>query len=314
MARARGARSGFSGAFETVYGTSPSSGFFRLPFTTQSLGEDQELLPNDELGMGRDIGDPTHDAIDVSGRVTIPINVEAIGFWLKGLFGDPTTTDNSGVYTHVFTSNQWGIPSMSFEGAFPDVPDYQMFRGCKLNSFETSLARKGQLTAQLEVMGQGKASATSSQAGSLTEFDVTERFGNFHGSIKRNGVAIGEVISADISYMNNLDPVESIRADGLVEGLDEDQATCTGGLTARFSSRALLQQAEDETSCSLEFSLERSASEKLVFAVPRVFLPRARTPVEGPRGVQVQFSWQAAQQTDGGPMVTATLTNAHEAY
>jgi hemoglobin-like flavoprotein len=40
-----------------------------------------------------------------------------------------------------------------------------------------------------------------------------KRFGHFNGSITRNGTALGKVVSAEITYANNLDRIETIRSD-----------------------------------------------------------------------------------------------------
>ena len=54
MARAQGARSQMALAFESVYGTSPGSGFKQVPFASTNLGGEQPLLDSELLGFGRD--------------------------------------------------------------------------------------------------------------------------------------------------------------------------------------------------------------------------------------------------------------------
>ncbi len=50
MARAQGARSQLAAAFETTYGTAPTSGFMQMPFASASLGAEQPLLASELLG------------------------------------------------------------------------------------------------------------------------------------------------------------------------------------------------------------------------------------------------------------------------
>ena len=52
---------------------------------------------------------------------------------------------------------------------------------------------------------------TSIGAGSPAALTL-KRFGHFNGSIKRDGVALGNVVSAEITYSNNLDRIETIRS------------------------------------------------------------------------------------------------------
>lgn len=91
MARAQGARSQMALAFESVYGTSPGSGFKQVPFASTNLGGEQPLLDSELLGFGRDPLAPIKDAFTADGDVVVPLDVENIGFWLKGAFGQPTT-------------------------------------------------------------------------------------------------------------------------------------------------------------------------------------------------------------------------------
>ena len=96
MARAQGARSQLAAAFETVYGTAPVSGFTRLPFASSTLSAEQPLLGSELLGYGRDPLAPVKDAITADGDLTVPIDAEAFGFWLKAAFGAPVMGSEMG--------------------------------------------------------------------------------------------------------------------------------------------------------------------------------------------------------------------------
>ncbi len=110
MARAQGARALMALAFETTYGTPPASGFTRLPFASTSLGAEQPLLNSELLGYGRDPLAPIKDAVTADGDVVVPLDAEALGFWLKAAFGTPTTTGAEAPYTHEFQSGSWTLP------------------------------------------------------------------------------------------------------------------------------------------------------------------------------------------------------------
>ena len=217
MARAQGARAQMALAFETTYGTAPASGYTKMPFATASLGADQPLIASDLLGYGRDPLAPVQDAITADGDVSVPIDVAAFGMWLKAAFGDPVTT-GAGPYTHVFTSGSWDLPSFAVELGLPEVPSFAMYPGCMVDQIGWAMARSGLLRASVKVIAQGEDLATTTGAGSPADVALTE-FTNFVGELLRNGSAIGNIISADLSYSNNLDRVETIRADGKIEGL-----------------------------------------------------------------------------------------------
>ena len=312
MARAQGARAQMALAFETTYGTSPTSGYSQMPFATASLGAEQPLLSNELLGYGRDPLVPMLDAVTADGAIVVPIDTETFGLWLKGAFGAPVTT-GTGPYTHVFTSGSWSLPSLSIETGLPEVPSYAIYGGCMVDKIGWQMARSGLLTANIDLIAQGETLATSSGAGTPAPVAL-KRFGHFNGSLTRNGADIGNIVGAELSYANNLDRVETIRADGKIEGADPSIAAMTGKIDVRFADTTLLTQAINNTECSLEFGYSLPTGESLSVDVHRVFLPRPRREIQGPQGVQVNFDWQAAQQADGTPMVTVTLVNNLESY
>lgn len=93
MPRARGANAIMALAFNTgPYGGVPGAGAFaKLPFVTSDLGEEQGLIESDLLGYGRDPQEPGDDVVNDEGNVVVPVDLRAFGFWLKLLFGAPTT-------------------------------------------------------------------------------------------------------------------------------------------------------------------------------------------------------------------------------
>ncbi|WEF25881.1 phage tail tube protein [Paracoccus sp. S3-43] len=314
MARAQGARARMALAFETTYGTRPAGGFTRMPFASTSLGAEQPLLNSELLGYGRDPLAPVKDAVTADGDVVVPLDAEAFGFWLKAAFGAPTTTGSApGPFTHTFQSGAWTLPSLSIETGMPEVPRYAMYSGVVLDQLSWQMQRSGLLTATALLVAQGETVATTSSAGTPAELDLI-RFGHFNGAIKRNGTALGNVISTEITYANNLDRIETIRADGMIDGADPSIAALTGRTEVRFADSTLVTQAISGTPCELEFSYTLVSGESLTLAVHAVYLPRPRIEIGGPQGIQASFDWQAARDATLGRMCTVTLVNDIEEY
>ncbi|MGB3537920.1 MAG: phage tail tube protein [Mesorhizobium sp.] len=214
--------------------------------------------------------------------------------------------------SHVFKSGSWALPSLAIEKGLPDVPRFEMFTGCVVNSLSWQMQRSGLLTGTVNIIAQGEASGTSSVAGTLGDITLA-RFGHFNGSIKREGAALGNVISTEITYSNNLDRIETIRADGKIDGADPSMATLTGSTVMRFADTTLLQQALDGDPCELEFAYAVGGNSFSLVA-HAVYLPRPRVEISGPAGVQVTLEWQAALDPVEGQMCTATLVNGVGAY
>ena len=293
MARAQGARAQMALAFETVYGTAPASGYTRVPFASTTLGSEQPLISSELLGYGRDPTPPIKDAVTADGDVVVPIDAAAFGFWLKAAFGEPTTS-GSGPYSHEFRSGNWTLPSLSIETAMPEVPRYAMYSGCVLDQLSWQVQRSGLLTATAKLVAQGETVATATAAGTPAQPALT-RFGHFNGSISRNGAALGNVVSAEITYANNLDRIETIRSDGKIDGADPSVAALTGKVEVRFADPVLVNQAIAGEPCELEFGYALASGESLTFTVHAVYLPRPRIEIAGPQGVQATFDWQAAR-------------------
>ena len=314
MARAQGARSQIAAAVETVYGTAPAGGFTRMPFAASTLCAEQPLLSSELLGYGRDPLAPVKDAITADGDLTIPIDAEAFGFWLKATFGSPVTTGASpGPYTHTFETGNWTLPSMAIETGMPEVARFAMYSGVMVNQLSWTMQRSGLLTASAQLVAQGETVASSSQAGTPTDYDL-RRFGHFNGSIKRNGVSLGNVVSAQITYANNLDRIETIRNDGMIDGADPTIAALTGQVEVRFADMTLVNQAIAGTPCELEFAYTLISGESLTFTAHAVYLPRPRLEISGPQGVQASFDWQAALASSPARMCTVTLVNDRAVY
>jgi len=312
MARAQGARAQMALAYETVYGTPPLSGFTKMPFASTSLGSEQPLLNSELLGYGRDPLAPIKDAVTADGDVMVPIDAGAFGFWLKAAFGDPITS-GVGPYTHEFRSGSWTLPSMSIETGMPEVPRFAMYSGCVLDQLSWQVQRSGLLTATARLVAQGETIATFSGAGTPAELAL-KRFGHFNGAISRNGSALGNVVSAEITYANNLDRIETIRSDGKIDGADPSIAALTGRIEVRFADSTLVTQAINGDPCEISFAYVLPSGETFTFTVHAVYLPRPRIEISGPQGVQATFDWQAAKGASPARMCTATLINDIEAY
>jgi len=312
MARAQGARAQMALAFETTYGTPPVGGFTKMPFASTSLGAEQPLLNSELLGYGRDPLAPIKDAVTADGDAVVPLDAGAFGFWLKAAFGDPTTT-GVGPYTHEFTSGNWTLPSLSIETGMPEVPRFAMYSGCVLDQLSWQVQRSGLLTATARLVAQGETVATTTSVGTPAELGL-KRFGHFNGAISRNGSALGNVVSAEITYSNNLDRIETIRGDGRIDGADATMAALTGRIEVRFADSTLVAQAINGEACEMEFAYVLPSGETFTFTAHAVYLPIPRIEISGPQGVQASFDWQAAKSTNPARMCTAVLINSIASY
>jgi hypothetical protein len=90
------------------------------------------------------------------------------------------------------------------------------------------------------------------------------------GSIRSAGDPVRKLTGGAVTYSNNLEKIESIRADGLIEGADPTMAALTGRIDVRFADTTLIDLAAGGTPVDLEFACTLSAQAKLVVTAHEV--------------------------------------------
>jgi hypothetical protein len=301
-----------SAANEPSYGQTPAGGFFKLPFVGHSMGEEQPLIEDDQLGFGREGLDPVYDVITNDGDLTVPVDLRGIGFWLRQTFGAPTTTGANGMFTHVFKSGAASLPTTSIEVGHPDEPSYSVHYGAAVNSLKIAMARSGLLNAVLSLIAQGETNAVAaSVAGAPTALQGL-RFAQATGSIKLDGNVAADIVSADITYSNQLDKVEVIREDGRIGGIDPGKAMTNGAITARGPRGVLFAKSRSKIPAEVALGWKLDGGFSLVFTLPRVWLPKVKRPVNGPKGLQGSFNFQASGAL--AAQLTVTLVNDVATY
>jgi hypothetical protein len=300
------------GKTESSFGQAPVGNFAKLPFVSCGVGSTQGLIKSDVLGLGRDPAAPARDVINVDGPVVVPLDLRNIGQWLTWLFGAPTTT-GAGPYDHEFHSGAGALPSFALELGMPDAGVYFLETGLRADKMQLQFQRSGLASATFEVIGQSEERSNATAGGTPTVATFS-RFNQFQGGVKKDGVALGNIVSANLTFANNLERQEVIRSDGKIAGTLPGETSLTGAMTVRFSDTVLLALAEAGTPCELEFAYTMSANAKLVLTVHEVHLPKPKNQVSGPGGVQASYDWQAAKETAAGRMLTAILTNDVSSY
>jgi hypothetical protein len=254
------------------------------------------------LTVTRTVPGPAGNAFTLAASTAPASNATVSGATLSG-----------GANSHTFVSGGQNLPSLSIEIGLPDVPFFGMNYGARANSLSVQAQRSGLLSATVNVIAQGEAVAASTAAGSPASFDI-ERFSQFQGSITRNGSVLGNIVSAELMYSNNLEKIEVIRSDGRIADADPGVIKCSGTLNARFQDTSLVDQAIARTPCEIAFGWTIDASRSLLFTAHRVFLPRGNRQIQGPGGIQMPFAWQAALDPVLNKTFTAVLTNDVASY
>ena len=308
MGRALGINALMSIGFESTPGTAATA-MGKVPFVSADIGPSQGLLTDNILGLGRSPSEVGRDVVDVGGSIQIPVDVRNIGFWLRGLLGDPTSTPGS-PNTHAYASGGSSVEALSIEVQHPAPGPAENFLnlGCKIGSMGFNFQPSGLAEASVEVIGMSSSnSGTPHDSGGVDALAVT-RFNQFQGSIEVGDSVLGNVTGATMNFSNGLEPVRVISTNQGVAGVDELKESLTGDLTVRFDDTVILDLAEAGTKSKLELIYTIDANEKLHFTINEVIFARVPQSVSGEGGVEATYTWQANKPSSGN-MLDCVLTN-----
>ena len=257
--------------------------------------------------------DPVADVATDVGDINVPVDVRNFGRWLKLFFGAPVeAAGTGGEYVHTFTSGAAALPSMSVEIGAPEVPAYTVNRGCRGNQLKIGLSHSGLLSATCSLIAIGETDPVGATvAGNAPTALAVQRFAQASGYVKKDGAQLGSVVSADFTFSNNLEPINTIQPDGRIEDSDPGQCFMSGNISIRYKDTVMQSAASAGTPMELDFGWA-AGLHGLVFAVPRVFLPKPKRSITGPKGIVAAYSWQASGKL--APSVTAVLTNDVQSY
>ena len=300
---------------ETGYGAGGSGDWARRPFYSTTLGAAQPLVTEPRLlGLGREPPKPDLGVIDVAGDLVVPVDQRHFGFWLKMLLGPPiSAAQGDSLYAHAYTSGAATLPTFERELQHSRTPAFAHARGVTLRSMAFTWSRAGKPQATLDCLGQSEATTSTAAAGTDTNI-AYDAFTAFMGSVKTGGTALGNVVGARLTYANGTEAVENIRPDGLIDGADPGPISVSGELTIRFDGLNFFDAASAGTPIDLELGYVAPAGGSLLMALHEVYLPRPSLPIEGPRGIQARYDFQAALNGTAGASLTATLTNDVVSY
>jgi hypothetical protein len=279
---------------EESFGVAAEAGTYtQVPFYTHALTRNQGLEDDPVIGerLVRAPHKKTTGLVDHGGQWTCPFDLGNIGLYLRGLLGVPVTTGEDD-YTHVFKPGGGELISHTLqEGGYRRLD--VAFRG-----------------ANESVLG-------ASAAGSIGAALTVDRIMAFQGVIKKAGVELASVVSANWSFANNLEPYSRPGSAGAA-GYDPGVPAFTASLTARQTAEghALYDAANagDRFAVTLEWSL--GATKSLTFQIGNAVLAPSSKPVNGPAGQQYQFELSAEPddvETDKAFFV-ATLKNQVASY
>lgn len=306
-------------AFETTYGEKPADAASKsidVSFNTNGVQASQNTTSPSTIRGNRNPAEPIMGNIDVSGDIVVPLDYSGFGYWLKAMFGAPSTSaveGKDGYYQHVFKigDNQ---PSFTMEKAFPGIGQYLQYCGCKVSKLSLSIGGDGEITATISVMG-AKESIESATMATTPLQPAFNRANNFQSSIK-----IGEEIEAKgTSFSVDIDmgldgDSYCIGSKGYRTAACEGIVSCSGTLEAFFADAKYINLADANTETKAEVSLA-AGDYSMAFKFPEVKFARTSPSIDGPTGIKQSLSYNAYyEDSEEASAVVVTLVNKTASY
>lgn len=291
---------------ESVLGTTPVS-----PSLVQQPFESFTLTPTtSELVDGRKTGSRELAAV-ISGNTTY-----------SGTLGGPLSFSN---YDGLFESAMFGAwtadvlkvgstrKSFTTEVNQKDVNKFVQYRGVLANGFTLdSPAGSAFTTVQFDLVALGMTASDSTidAGGGYTPTTMFDGFKSCGGIAEEGGVAIGNVQTINLTYTNNLNPLE-VWGECEPSDFSEGQIDITGTLTIFYSDHAIVNKFIAGSYSSLEFTLEDAAGNSMTFFLPKIKYTGADMPVESGSGERlISLPFRAVKDAVEGTGLVITRTPA----
>lgn len=314
MTQARGYKSKLLLDFEETFGEDPTTpAGVLLPVNSCGVAGSRAKNTAQTLTGTRNPPVPFDGNESVSGPLVVPLDSVAMWYWLKAMFGAPST-GGTGPYVHSFTV-QDAMPSLVLEKQFGTAtPSYAKHNGCKIASCSLSFGGDGELVANLNVEGASEALGTTAYQAAATAIAM-QRLNNFQAAIQLGGASVGNVreVSLDIDF--GLDTEQYTIGGGGTRGdIPEGIMSITGRVRALFEDLTLLNLAVNSTESSLEINVNGGTSSQLDIIIPELQFERNTPGIEGPKGILVDLPFVAYYHDDSAASAIQfdlTNTDAH---
>lgn len=319
MAQVLGYRSRLVIDFESAYGTDPvTPAGLVMPVNTFNLRSSRRKVSAATITGSRNPVAPFDGNLVDSGEGVIPVDANAMAYWLRAMFGLPSSSGSGPTYSHEFTVGD-SMPSFISEIRFATasaVVNYAKHNGCKISSLSMTVGGDDELVANIGIEAQTETHGTSAYDSSPTTLSL-DRLNNFQAAITQGGSPLANVTELSFNIDFGLATDMYVIGGGGVRGdLPEGLLSVTGSLTALFENMTLLNLAMNSTETSLSVAFTNAtSSHSLTFEFPEIQLERNTPGIEGPQGVVISLPWVAYMDDDAAESaVVCTLVNDTETY
>ncbi len=216
-----------------------------------SLGPSRELLiPDPEIGGGRDVGDAYLGAVSWAGDYEFYSRMDSITTALKAILGTAGSATTTGVHTHTITpSDAAALPYLSIEEKIGAGLETYNYTDAVANTFHLEAEANGYLMGTLGVIAAKQIAGATPTAVPVT--DDSPMIVGTNITVTYNGVSLpAKSFSLDIN--NNFEDDDFRLGSFYIGDLTPKRREVTASFGIRESSSALWRQAVYGTSAATE--------------------------------------------------------------
>ena len=319
----RGRQSKLRLAYEATFGVNPAASFSELNAYTATFSRARPLVADDVLGAGFanfvDARPAAPTVEDATGKLTLPLDLAQIGFWLGAAVGRVSATGTT-PKTHVFSSGVATIPSLYLERELVAAAQYEAARGMAVKTLKLPFGPgAGYQQIDIDLMGaQILEPYTSTAAGSPTVEALSNRVPKSVGIIKIAGTQVGQIISGDITLTNVLTADRFVGDSAFPSQMTLEEQTIAVTLSARYNTDSLRALGALGSNLlppvqTVEVDYSLGASNSLAILLNQVRFEPVDLPTSNGKTMTISLKG-AAEVGASNAMLTATLTNSHASY
>lgn len=302
--------------FQDAYGASQTTSLHAIPIIDESITYAVEQLV--EAGMyGRFTENPHHEGFrTIEGTINVEANAQSMGWWLKSILDNPTTTSDTGTQTHVFkpaTSDfhdKAALTPLTLE-IHRDVGSAFIYYDLIGNQMDLNISNGEFLT-----MGIGFIGAGFSRVGASSPTFPTEKPFKFDQvSASYNGAAIEDIIDLNISFANGLEALYTLAnttAPTRIKRTDHMHVELSG--TMVFGSHSYHQAFENQDESPFVLFFKGDTPHTFKVDIPLLRFYSFDPVAAGPGLVEAAFTAGAMYSTTSATTVEATLVNTQTYY
>jgi hypothetical protein len=276
---------------------------------------DQKPQGSGFLGAGRHAARPFYGNKAVAGSLSGPIDLTAIGYILKMIFGAPTTTGVEAPYTHTFKIGT-ATPSFLLEKGWPNENKYYLFTGCKAGGLSIGFGGNGQLRYTVPIIA-AKEEYSSSSYQEEDLIDVSRPATIFHNcdaAASEGGSAINTLEEVSFNFQNNTVMGFGLAGSGEGTVSGEGAPGIDGRIKGMFDVDTIISKGRDHIKSSLSVSCT-SGAYSISFLTSELEYSHESPAINGPGGAYLDLSFMGYyHDAEAASDFQVVLVNSQPSY